>query len=165
VHLQHWIESYPASVQSLRLLAERYHLDGDLDKAWTAYERLVELTPKDGLAYNNFAVLLADLDSERSLQMARRAYALAPDHPAVLDTLGWALVQLGELEEGLSHLRDAVARDADSPTLRYHLAVGLQEYGKENEARIEFERALTMGKDFKDKKAARQRLQGLNLNR
>ena len=164
-HIRNWTETYPASVQSLRLLAERYHHDGEFDKAWSAYERLTKLTPEDGLVFNNFAVMLADLDNERALEMARRAHRLAPDHPAVLDTLGWALIQLGELEEGLSHLRDAVARNADSPTLRYHLGVGLQEYGKEVEARIELERALAMGKDFDDAKAARQRLESLDLNR
>lgn len=164
-HIESWMERFPDSVQSLRLLAERYHHDGHLEMAWMAYERLVELTPEDGLAYNNFAVLLANMDNERALAMARRAHDLAPNHAAVLDTLGWALVQLGELDEGLLHLRAAVARDADSPTLRYHLAVGLQEYGKEAEARVELERALAIGMDFDDAKAARQLLQGLNIIR
>lgn len=163
--LESWMERFPDSIKSLRLLAQRYHHDGDLKKAWTNYERLVELTPEDGLAYNNFAVLLTDMDNERALKMARRAFALAPNHPAVLDTLGWALVQLGEFDEGLLHLRNAVARDADSPTIRYHLAVGLHEYGKEAEARVELERALAMGKEFDDAKAARQRLQALQIVR
>ena len=164
-HLEHWVEHYPDSVRSLRLLAERYHNDGNLHAAWTTYERLARETPDDALVYNNFASLLVELDNERALRMARKAHELAPHHPAVLDTLGWALVQLGELDEGLLHLRDAVARDAASPTLRYHLAVGLQEYGKAVEARQELERALAMDQAFDDEKAARQRLQVLNKNR
>jgi tetratricopeptide (TPR) repeat protein len=90
---------------------------------------------------------------------------LVPDNAAVLDTLGWILVQLGELERGLGYLREAVARDSRSPTHRYHLAVALEEYGNADEARRELERALEIGRPFPERAEALERLERLGATK
>ncbi|MGB5773732.1 MAG: XrtA/PEP-CTERM system TPR-repeat protein PrsT [Sedimenticolaceae bacterium] len=141
-NLQAWQDTHPDNPLVLRALAEGHHQRGATDAALPLYERLIELTPNEALVHNNMANLLMDLDVERALKAARRAHELARSNPAILDTLGWALVQVGELNEGLSVLREAVARNGQSATMRYHLGVALEEFGNLPESKRELTRAL-----------------------
>jgi tetratricopeptide (TPR) repeat protein len=90
-----------------------------------------------------------------------KAYELAPENAEVLDTLGWILVQLGDLGRGLSYLREAAVRDSRSATTRYHLSVALEEYGNREAAIRELKNALALEKDFPERDNAIQRLQRL----
>lgn len=163
--LRAWHRDHPDQPLVLRALAERLHRDGDAKAAWPLYQRLIELMPEDALIHNNLANLLLDLDSERALKAAHRAHQLAPDHPDVLDTYGWILVQLGDPAAGLKYLREAVARDGRSASARYHLGVALQEFGSPDEARRELAQALTLGREFDGAEDARLRLQYLRAAR
>jgi putative PEP-CTERM system TPR-repeat lipoprotein len=147
----------------IRLLADELHARGESSEAIRLYRRLVELRPDSMVAYNNLANLLLPVDAEDALRAALRAHELAPDNASVLDTLGWTLVQLGELERGLAYLREAVARNSRSPTLRYHLAVALDEYGNKVEARRELKKALELPGPFPAREQALQRLERLGL--
>lgn len=91
---------------------------------------------------NNLALLYAESEDPRALELARRAHSLMPGSPEIGDTLGWILVQQGELLEGLRHLRDAQTRAADDPGISYHIAVALQRLGRTDEAIVELTRAL-----------------------
>jgi Flp pilus assembly protein TadD len=143
--LQAWQDGHPDNPMVLRALAERRHQLGDAKGALSLYERLVVLTPDDALVHNNLANLLMDEDNERAFKAARRAQQLAPSNPSILDTYGWALVQVGELNEGLTLLREAVARNGRSATTRYHLGVALEEFGNLSESKRELTQALRMG--------------------
>ncbi len=124
--LRAWNEAHPDSPAVMLVLADRLQQKGDNESALALYLRLAELQPQNAIVHNNLANMLMPVDAERALAAALRAQELAPDNPAVLDTLGWVLVQLGDLERGLTRLREAVIRNSRSPTLRYHLAVALR---------------------------------------
>jgi putative PEP-CTERM system TPR-repeat lipoprotein len=156
-----WHEKDPNDALLTQVLADHHKLRGDDDEALRLYKRLVDIVPNSALAHNNLANLLLPIDAEQAFSMALRAYELAPEDPFVLDTLGWMLVQLGELERGLSHLREAVARDSQSPSFRFHLAVALEEYGNKAEARHQLRRALQMNVDFPERVEAEERLRAL----
>ena len=142
--LKRWVDAHPDQPETLRALAERYHQLGRTEEAVSLYQRLVETAPNDALAFNNLAELLVGTDSERAFKAARRAYELQPDNPAILDTIGWALVQIGDLDQGIAHLRNAVARNGGSAAIRYHLGAALEEYGSRAEARRQLEQALKL---------------------
>jgi predicted Zn-dependent protease len=129
-------------VLAQRALAETLHAAGDLLKAKAVYEDLMARTPDDPAVLNNLAELYGALGDVRSLILARRAHELAPNDPAVMDTLGWALVRAGQPEKGLAYLRDAISRLATSGEIRYHLAVALEDLGREDEAFHELSTAL-----------------------
>jgi Flp pilus assembly protein TadD len=61
------------------------------DAASDAYEKLLALDPKNGLALNNLAVLRSvepgRLDA--AYDLAKRARVALPDEPHTADTLGW----------------------------------------------------------------------------
>ncbi|MCB1803009.1 MAG: PEP-CTERM system TPR-repeat protein PrsT, partial [Gammaproteobacteria bacterium] len=137
-----WQAEHPDQAVVLKALAERHHQLGQAEQAVSYYERLLLLSPSDTAAINNLANLLFDSDSEYAFRMAGRALALAPDDPAVLDTMGWAMVQIGDVQKGIAHLRDAVARNGRSAVSRYHLGVALEEYGSPGEARRQLQQAL-----------------------
>lgn len=160
-----WHGQHPGVPLVMDLLANHLQHAGDHARTLALREQLVELTPEDALAWRNLAAALVPSDSERALQAAVKAHDLAPHNAAVLDTLGWALVQLGDLDRGLAHLREAVSRNSGSATTRYHLAVALLEYGNINAARRELEQALLMSERFPERDEAIARLNALTAGR
>jgi putative PEP-CTERM system TPR-repeat lipoprotein len=156
--LNEWLQDHPDSMTARSLLAQHYLANGEMDRARAFYRELTTAQPQNAQAWNNLAVALEGIDAEQATKAARKAYALAPSNPFVLDTLGWSLVQIGELNEGLGYLREARARNSRSATVRYHLGVALQEYGKYQEALIELRTALSMGTDFSGRDDAQLRV-------
>jgi cellulose synthase operon protein C len=156
--LEDSLQRAPDSLQLLNLLAEHHLTRGDMALARQHYSRLAELQPGNPQVLNNLAITLTDVDAERAMKAALAAYELAPQNPFVLDTLGWSLVQLGELERGLGYLREARARNATSPTVRYHIGVALQESGRTREALEEFRAALRLAEEFPNRAQTIQRI-------
>ena len=58
-----------------------------------------------------------------------------PDNGAIVDTLGWILVQRGSVEDGEKLLRQAVEMENGRPEIRYHHAAALAKLGRTDEAR------------------------------
>lgn len=83
------------------------------------------------------------------------AYTLSPKKPAILDTLGWILVEQGNVSRGLPLLQKAISLAAEMPAIRYHLAYGLVKSGDKVKARKELEQALVNGKHFAEIDEAR----------
>lgn len=77
--------------------------------------------PKDARAHNNLANVLLQQGDPAALRHAEQARALAPSQPEVNDTLGWVLVQQGQVEKGLRYLREAALRAPDDPGIRAHV--------------------------------------------
>jgi tetratricopeptide (TPR) repeat protein len=90
--------------------------------------------PDDVDVLNNLAWLLADrsLDPAAAYAHARRAAELAPDDPAVLDTLGWAAIRAGRPADGVAPLTRAW-RETEDAEVRAHLGVALAETGRVEE--------------------------------
>ena len=103
----------------------------------------------DNLAWSYF--LVGDSLAEET---ARKAYGLAPENGSVVDTLGWILVQKGELEDGIDFLRKAVDLSSDSSEIRYHLAAGLAKNGVNEEARHILDEVLGGEEGFPSRKDA-----------
>lgn len=123
---------------------------------------LVEERPGSASLQNNLAYVLQQLGDVRAIAVAERAHELAPTNPMINDTLGWILVEAGQAERGITYLREATARSAENPELRYHLAVALHALGRFSEARTELRRALRNPANFTGRKEAQQLLAKLN---
>jgi len=96
----------------------------DYIKAVEAYRKAVDLDPKNVLAMNNLAYLLATRAGQvdEALRYAQRAKELAPDLPDIDDTLGWVLYNKGVYQPALGYLEGALKKH-DHPAIRYHLAM------------------------------------------
>ncbi len=105
---------------------------------------------------NNLAWLYQQTGDERAEATARRAFDLAPDDPAVIDTYGWILVRSGKVTEGLAALERAAARAPDNPDIRYHHAYALAQAGQGAKARAVLDELLAAHPQFASRTEAVQ---------
>lgn len=87
---------------------------------------LLTRQPRHARAANRLARRLLERGEEldRALELARRAVRFQAG-PEAFDTLGWALLELGELDPAIAALKRAVAMRPDSPSSRNRLARAL----------------------------------------
>jgi putative PEP-CTERM system TPR-repeat lipoprotein len=133
--LEDWLQRQPNDVAAITLLAERRQQMGDIAAAIALYERAVAAAPGNVMALNNLAGLYQLRKDPRALATAERALAAAPDNAAVKDTVGWLLVEKGEIDKGLPLLREAAKALPDLPEVQYHFGVALARKGEAAEAR------------------------------
>lgn len=157
-----WAQAHPDDRLARRILATRYLALGRVEAARTEHERLVELGAQDLEILNNLAWLYLRDGDPRALELAERAYALAPHDAASLDTLGWILTQRGETARGLAVLREAHARASQRPEVLFHLAVALEAQGNVREAARHLEHALAPGQGFEGRADAEALLRSLS---
>jgi tetratricopeptide (TPR) repeat protein len=83
---------------------------------------------------NNLAWILTNesIDPNEAYKHARRAAELAPDDPAILDTLGWAAIRSGRASEAIAPLTRAWSETGDAE-VRAHLGIALAESGRARE--------------------------------
>jgi tetratricopeptide (TPR) repeat protein len=135
-------------VAALRTAASVYHFapgQPQLEKAKSAYLRLLELQPGDYFALNNLAVLLAEDTSPPNLPEARKysekAYDLVrraqPMVTHVVDTYGWILTLNGEVDEAIPLLKSVVDNDPFAEA-RYHLGEAYLRKNRGPDAREQF---------------------------
>jgi putative PEP-CTERM system TPR-repeat lipoprotein len=114
--------------------------------------------PADVVALNNLAWAMGRAGDPRAARFAERAYKLAPQSPAVNDTLGWILVRQGHSAAALRYLARATRLDPGDPQLQYHYAYGLAKTGQSAQARGILQHLLADPRPFKARAAAKRLL-------
>ena len=158
--IQAGLKANPDSEELHMLLASAYSTQGQIDHAITAYDGALRLNPRNVLAANNLAVLLVDYKGDP--QNLQKAFALSRDfekdvpHPLFLDTLGWVRFKMGQQDEALRLMKDAVAKSPEVPTLNYHLGMAYYQSGKTAEARAYLSKALKSAEAFQGRQEAEQ---------
>ncbi|MFD2233635.1 radical SAM protein [Phaeospirillum tilakii] len=125
-------------VEEMRAMAERLTGRGEYQLAGMVLEKLLERRPDDVAALAAYGYVSYRLDNlDRARAANERALALDPDNIYVTKGLGVVMHAQGRSEEGIAHLRRAVALGGESPDLdSYHdLAVVYLQSGREDEAR------------------------------
>jgi len=146
--LAQWLKEHPADTTARMYLAQ-INLSSRQNKA--AIEQLqiiLKTDPKNAAALNNLAFAYDQEKNPHALEYAEKAYQLAANSPAVMDTLGWMLVEQGNTARGLPLLQKASALVPTESEIRYHLVLGLIKSGDKINARKELEQLLTIGKSF-----------------
>ena len=132
-----------------------YLMNDQSKSAVEHYKIIVQQLPQYAPAVNNLASAYQQEKNPQALAYAEKAHQLAPENPAILDTLGWILVEQGNTSRGLPLLQKATSLAPQVPTIRYHLAYGLTQAGDKIKARRELEQALASGKRFAEMDEAR----------
>ena len=110
---------------------------GRLRRGAAALEALVEDFPDDAGFLNALGYLLTDEMSrhEDAAEYLRRALAAEPDNPAIIDSMGWVLFNLGEYEAALDYLERAFTLFPDPEVAAHivatHWALGNREQALE----------------------------------
>lgn len=141
--LQQGIEHFPDSTRLLYTRAMLFTRLDDLPRAEADFLRVLELKPDNAAALNALGYTLADRTDrlEEAYQYIREAYRLAPEDPAVIDSLGWVEYLRGNHEVALKNLRSAMELMPD-PEIAAHLGEVLWVTGKKKEAQQVWQRGL-----------------------
>lgn len=159
--LNNWIQTHPEDINIRLFAAQQYQLTNRNQKAISLYEEILSKSPQHVVALNNLATLYQSVSDKRALSTAEQAYKVAPQHPGVQDTLGWILVDHGQLPRALELLRAAVSKLPKESSVRYHYAVALLKSGNKAEARKELEQALSVSPNFPERDAAKSLIKSL----
>ncbi len=126
------LASHPKDADLLSAVAGVRVLQQRTDEAIELYRRVVSLKPKDVLALNNLATLLAEQPHTRkeALRSIDQAIGLAGRLPPLLDTKGTILVHEGKAEEAVPLLRGGYVGGERGPAVflppRFGLPTGGQ---------------------------------------
>jgi putative PEP-CTERM system TPR-repeat lipoprotein len=153
--LASWLEKQPDDREARLLYANLLTDAKEFDRAIAECERLRATDPKNPIVLNNLAWLYFLKADGRAMSTADEAYALAPGSPTTADTLGWILVQSGDIQRALPLLRQAAA-SSPKPVPRYHFAVALSRSGLREDAVRVLTELLDSGASFDDLPAARE---------
>ncbi|MGB9130381.1 MAG: XrtA/PEP-CTERM system TPR-repeat protein PrsT [Thiobacillus sp.] len=140
--LTDWLKRYPNDLAVRNHAAEYYMFSGRIQDAIAQYQEIQRQKPDNALILNNLASLYQREKDPRALATAEQALKLAPNNPAIQDTLGWMLVEQGQASRGLELLSKAAASAPKAGMIRYHHAVALARTGNQAKARQELERVL-----------------------
>lgn len=139
--LADWLKKQSGDAWAVAQLAQLAEQNGNLEQAISAYELFKNLEHQP-IFLNNLAVLYQKTGlTDKAITIAKKAYKLEPNLAPINDTLGWLLIEKGQTEQGLSYLREAIARDASNATYHFHLAYALAQLKSTASATEVFEKA------------------------
>jgi tetratricopeptide (TPR) repeat protein len=97
--------------------------------------RIIEIDPEHADALNALGYTLADRTDRyaEAKGYIERAYALKPEEPAILDSMGWIHYRLGDYETAVDYLRRALERMSDGE-IAAHLGEVLWAMNRREEA-------------------------------
>lgn len=129
------IEFRPDSENLILGRAELLLRIGRLDESIAEYRKAVARWPESSISLNALGYTLADRTENfaEAETLIRKALAIDPKSPAIIDSLGWVLYKLGHLEDGLKELRRAYDR-MDDPEVAAHIVEVLAELDRHDEA-------------------------------
>ncbi len=120
--LKEWRQMNPQSDQPDIFTATNLQKNGDNTAAIHAYESAIALNGKNPASLNNLALLYQEIGDARALELAERAYQLAPQNPIVLDTYGWLLANNHQVAKGVGLLQQAQKLAPNAKEIATHLA-------------------------------------------
>jgi putative PEP-CTERM system TPR-repeat lipoprotein len=158
---QEWIRRHPKDGMMIAHLAARDLATRRYESAATRYRIALQRMPDNPLVLNNLAWVMNELGRPEALEYAERAHELAPDDPAIMDTLGGILAQAGQVERGLELLGRAAAGAPDEHQIRLNFAKALLKTDRKSAARRELEQLAKLDEGIPARQEAVQLLGGL----
>jgi Flp pilus assembly protein TadD len=137
-------ELAPELARPRELLAELSIASGDPAGAAEQYRRIIAIQPSNAVALNNLAYDIAVREKKpaEAIGMARKALALSPREPTILDTVGWIEYLMGNTAEAAKLLVQASRSAPGNSEIRLHTAFALASQGARAAAETELAAAL-----------------------
>lgn len=137
-----WLRQEPKDLKVRLYLAESALAARKLDEAERLYRKLDEIRPDTPQVLNNLAWIAGQRGDPLAMGLAERAARLAPEDPAILDTLGVLQVDNGQTEKGIENIRKAVSLAPAASALRLNLAKAYAKLGRKGDATQETDALL-----------------------
>ena len=143
------IDSETDDVPTLFTLGSALERVGQVDSSIAVFERLLKLQPKFHPALNYLGYMLADqgIRLREAKQMIEDALAQDSLNPAYLDSYGWVLFKMGDLDEAEKYIRKALEQMQNDVVIWDHLAEIYYARGLREQAREMWEKALALDPD------------------
>ncbi len=120
--------------------------------------KLIKIAPNNAHAYNALGYSLLDrkVRIPEAMKLVEKAYQLAPDDAAIIDSMGWGEYLSGHLDKSEEYLRRAFTANPD-PEIAAHLGEVLWEKGDKDGARKVWEDSAKTNPDNDVLKAVMKR--------
>jgi len=114
-------------------------------RAEADFQRALELSPEQPYVLNYLAYTWVEMGKNlvEARRMLERAVELRPNDGNIVDSLGWALFKLGDIPGAVRWLERAVELEPRNSVINDHLGDAYWAAGRRNEARFQWQRALT----------------------
>lgn len=146
-----------------RLLFARAVSYEQLDRwpeAETDLQAALKLQPDEPELLNYLGYLWIDRGDhlQEALGMVQRAVASEPKSGAMVDSLGWAYYRLKDYPKAVETLEAAIELEAGDPDINNHLGDAYWRVGRQDEARFQWRRVLSLNPDEKMKAEAEAKI-------
>ena len=139
---------------------------GDWPRAEADFLHALELSPEQPFVLNYLAYGWTErgVQLPRARDMLERAAALRPEDGAIVDSLGWVLLRLGDKAEATARLEHAVKLQPEDASINGHLGDAYQADGRLREAEFQWRRALNLNPDSDEQARIEAKLRELPVN-
>lgn len=143
-----WTAEHPKDLRFRMYLADRASARKDYAAAAKHYQAVLQSQPNNAIVLNNLAYALGQTKDPKALGYAEQANKLAPNQPAVMDTLAMLLADAGQTARALDLLQQAVAKAPKAALIKLNLAKVQIKAGKTAEARKLLDELAKLGDKF-----------------
>ncbi|MEQ1621089.1 MAG: tetratricopeptide repeat protein [Methylococcales bacterium] len=143
-------------------LATIFQQQNDYKQAIVHYESILAQQAGNVLALNNLAWVYSQQNDPKAIEYGKKAFEIAPESAAIVDTYGYILIKQGQLTEGLKVLEKAASLAPKAYDIQYHLAEAYKANGNKQKAREILANITKTEQEFSEKKAALTLFQELN---
>jgi putative PEP-CTERM system TPR-repeat lipoprotein len=157
-----WLKTHPDDVVVRTFDANNALRANRYAQAAEGYRTVLRSRPNDSGVLNNLAWALWQQKDPEALAVARKASEIAPDSPMVNDTLGWILVEQGDVKQGLDVLQRAVTAAPKQTDIALHLAKAQIKDGRTDAARTTLQNLVRSAPDSAEGKESKSLIASMN---
>lgn len=147
-HALAWLKENPKDLGFRMYMGDVASATSNFGQASTYYQSALALQPNNALILNNLAWAAGQTKSPKALEYAEKANELAPNQPAIMDTLAVLTAEKGNTGKAIELLRKAVSLAPQAASIQLNLAKTLIKAGNKDEARKELEALAKLGDKF-----------------
>jgi putative PEP-CTERM system TPR-repeat lipoprotein len=145
---QDWQKTHAKDASFRFYLGDNSLAESNFEAAEQHYRAVLEINPKNSLAMNNIAWLMAKQSKPGAVALAAQANALSPNSAQLLDTLATAQAAEGQLAQAIASQKRALGLAPKDPSIKLNLAQLYSQAGEKSLARAELEALAALGERF-----------------
>jgi len=159
------LDEHPDNHNARYARAMLYEKQDELEKMEADLRHILDQDPDNAIALNALGYTLTTRTDryDEAYELIKKAYELAPDNPAIMDSMGWIYFKRGELEKALELLTKAHDLLPD-PEIAAHLGEVLWKKDRREEARMIWRRSLADADDQEDVQPVLDTIERFNLD-
>ena len=156
-----WQKDNPKDAAFVMYLGDGAIARKDYATAEKLYTAVTKLQANNAVAYNNLAWVTDKLGKGGAIGFSEKANALAPNQPALMDTLAVLLSDKGDYAKAVELQAKVLALQPNNPVFKLNLAKIYIKGGKKDLARKELDELAKLGDKFGGQKEVGELLKGL----